>query len=241
MAKVNNSYLTKEQLAEMVDTASASNFYRNEIIRNWINNELLYQEAVKKGILKDEEFIKLINKSAKELAASLLLQKYYQDAKISYAPKDVEDFYNQNKDEFIRFYDSYFLNIISFNNEDKAIQFRSTVLESNWEKALNIFKDDPSLLYVKVNVLLYAFEIHPVVLERIVTSLNPGEVSIVIEDEPGKFTVVNEIQKYNKGTIPPFEVIKPLVEGRFIEFKKENLIQNYIKDLYSNNDIEVRN
>jgi hypothetical protein len=90
-------------------------------------------------------------------------------------------------------------------------------------------------------VLLYAFEIHPIALERIVTSLNPGEVSIVIKDEPGRFTVVNEIQKYNKGTTPPFEVIKTLVEGRFVEFKKENLIQSYIKDLYSNNDIEVRN
>jgi hypothetical protein len=230
-----------EQLADMIDTASTNNFYRSEIIRNWINNELLYQEAVKKGILQDEKFKKLINKSTKELAASLLLQKYYQDAKVSYEPKDVEDYYNQNKEEFIRFYDSYFVNIISFNNEDKAIQFRSTVLESDWERALNIFKDDSSLVYEKTKVLLYAFEIHPIALERIVTSLNPGEVSIVIKDEPGRFTVVNEIQKYNKGTTPPFEVIKTLVEGRFVEFKKENLIQSYIKDLYSNNDIEVRN
>ncbi len=241
VARVNNSYLTENQLDAMIDTGSTSNFYRSEVIRNWINRELLYQQAVKKGILKSDEYKKLTSRSSKEIAVSLLLQKYYEDEKVDYEPKDLEDFYNSNKDEFKRFYDSYYINIISFDNEDNAIQFRSTVLASDWESALNIFKDDSSIVYVKSNALLFAYEIHPVAVERVVTSLSPGEVSIVIVDQSGRYTVVNEIQKYSKDTVPPFEVVRPLVEGRFVEYKKENLIQSYIKDLYSNNDIEVRN
>ena len=241
VARVNDSYLTKEELAEMIGTNSANNFYKSEVIRNWINKELLYQAALKEGILKEDEFKKLLDDSKKELAASLLVQKYYENEKLNYEPGEVENFYNLYKNDFVRFYDSYYLNEITFSDEDKAIQFRSTLLESDWDKALNIFKDDSSIINVHSKEILYNYEIHPVTIFRIVSGLFPGEISTVINDEPGRYTVIQEIEKYDKGSIPPFDVIRSQVESRFIAKKKEDLINNYIKDLYSNNDIEVRN
>lgn len=241
VARVNDTYLTREQLAEMIDTNSAGNFYRSEVIRNWINKELLYQAALKEGILKEDKFRKLLEDSKKELAASMLLQKYYEDEKLNYEPGDVENFYNSHKNDFVRFYDSYYLNEIVFSDEDKAIQFRSTLMESDWDKALNIFKNDSSIVKIRTRGIYYNYEIHPVTIFRIVSGLYPGEISTVINDEPGMFTVVQEIDKYEKGAIPPFDVIKDQVKDRFIAKKKEDLIANYIKDLYSNNEIEVRN
>ena len=241
VARVNNTYLTREQLAKMIDTNTASNFYRNEVIRNWINSELLYQTAKEKGILKGEEYKSLIDKAQKELAASLLVQEYYGHEKTGYDNKELEDYYNQHQNEFKRFYDSYFINMINFTNEDRAIQFRNTVLESDWEKAVNVFKGDSSVFSINSRELYYDFEIHPVSLFRIVASLNPGEISIVISNEPGHYIIVQEIQKYNAGSIPPFDVIKSQVELRFAADRKSNLTRNYIKELYSKNDIEVRN
>ncbi len=241
VARVNNTYLTREQLAQMIDTNSASNFYRNEVIRNWINSELLYQTAKEKGILKGEEYKSLIDRAQRELAASLLVQKYYDDEKTGYDSKELEDYYNRHLNEFKRFYDSYFINMINFTNEDRAIQFRNTVLESDWDKAVNIFKGDSSVYSINDGKLYYDYEIHPVSLSRIVTSLNPGEISIVISIEPGHYTVVQEIQKYSAGSIPPFDVIKSEVGLRFEADRKSNLTRNYIKELYSKNDIEVRN
>ena len=49
----------------MIDTNNTSNFYKNEVIRNWINKEVMYQEALKKGILKESEFNRLIENSKK--------------------------------------------------------------------------------------------------------------------------------------------------------------------------------
>ena len=241
VARVNDSYLTSKDLATLIDTGKANNFYKNEIIRNWINKEVLYQTAVKEGILKEDKFKSLIEDSKKELAASFLIKKLYEDEKVSYSLNDIENYYNQHSDEFLRFYDSYLINIIAFGDEDKAVQFRSLVLESDWENALNVFKGDSSIKKIRTNQLLYGYEIHPVTLLRIVNDLNPNEISIVIKDENGNFTVVQEVKQFKKGTLPPFEVIKPEIEARFIADKKENLIKNYIKELYSNNDIEVRN
>jgi hypothetical protein len=242
VARVNNSYLTKDDLAKMIDTSNISNFYRNEVIRNWINKEVLYQEALKKRILKDSEFNRLIDNSKRELAASMLLQKYYEDEKISYEPEELEEYYNRHQGEFKRFYDSYLLNRAVFNDEDNAVRFRTMVQESNWLKALNVFKNDPSLINTDVNQLLYDYEIHPAPLLRIVSGLNPGEVSIVINIETDQsYIIVQEVQKFLKDSIPPFLLIKPFVEKRFIEQKKEDLLKSYLKELYSSNEIEIRN
>ena len=241
VARVNDSYLTSEELSSMIDTNKTNNFYKNEIIRNWINKEILYQTAVKEGILKEDNFKSVIEDSKKELAASFLIKKLYEDEKVSFSLDDLENYYNQHTNEFARFHDSYLINKIAFSDEDRAVQFRSIVLESNWENALNVIKGDTSIKEIRTNQLLYDYEIHPVTLLRVVTDLNPDEISIVIKDEKGNFTVVQEVQQFKKGTIPPFEVIKPEVENRFVADKKENLIKNYIKELYSNNDIEVRN
>ncbi len=241
VARVNDTYLSKEELASLIDTAYAGKFYKNEVVRNWINKELLYQEAQKKGILKDEEFNRLLNYAKLELAAALLVKRQYEEEKVNYEPNDLEDFYNKNKNEFARFYDSYFIDLIEFKDEDRAVQFRTTVLESDWEKALNVFKGDSSISKVRTGQLLYDYEIHPVTLLRIVQDLNPGEISIIINNGPDQYLVVQLIQKYGKDSVPPFDVIKQQVEERFLAQRKEEFVRNYLKELYSNNDIEVRN
>ena len=241
IARVNNSYLTREDLASMIDTGSASNFYRNEVIRNWINRELLYQHAEQQGILKEEGFKQLMDESKKELAGSLLLQKYYEDEKSNIDPSDLESFYNLHKDEFKCFYDSYFISRAVFNNQDEAIKFRSIVIESDWNKAANAFKNEPSLIEEQTNEMLYNYEIHPVALYRVISEMDSNEVSTVINDTPGRYTVVKLLQKFPQGSIPPLDAVKEEVIDEFTAQKKEELLNNYLKDLYSKNKIEVRN
>ena len=68
VARVNNEFLTREELNNKLKTPGNENFYKNEIIRNWINKELLYQKALKEGIADDSTYISLIEDSKKELA-----------------------------------------------------------------------------------------------------------------------------------------------------------------------------
>ena len=241
VARVNNSYLTKEQLSSLMAGYSGKNFYKEEVIRNWINQELLYQEAVKNGILKEKAFNSLLDNSKKELAISLFLEKHFNDEKPSYDPKEVEDYYTQHQNEFAFFYDTYYLNIADFKNENKAIKFRTLLFDSDWEKALNVFKADSSINKVRYEVLLNDYQIQPVSIQRIVSQLNPQEVSIVINYQPGHYVVVQKLQTFNKGTVPPFNVIKSEVEKRFLAKMKNDFLQSYIKDIYTNNDIEVKN
>lgn len=241
IAKVNNAYLTEEQLDLMSDSSKGNHLFKSEIIRNWINRELLYQEALKEGILNGAEYKKILEDSKKELAGSLLLKKFYEQQKNSVSETEVENFYKKNINEFKLPYNSYLFNKITFDNEDKALEFRSIVLKEDWNEAENNFKDDTSVVDYKNNSLLYEYEIRPASILRIIKELYPDEVSIVLRESPDRFMIVQILQKFDKGIIPPLDYIYSEVKKRYLVKKKELTIKDYIKELYSKNDIEVKN
>jgi len=241
VASVNDKILTQEELNNMMLAPGNKNFYKNEIIRNWINKELLYQEATKEGITSDSSYVSLLNNSKKELAVTLLLKKIYSEEKEKINNKEVEDFYNNNKENFKSFYETYVINLIEFNNENKAIRFRTTLLETDWTRATNAFKGDTSILRLDTNSLNYEYELQPASLSRIVKELNPNEVSIIFSNENNDYSVVQLVKKFPQGSLLSLEYVRDDVEKRLIANRKNELIKNYIQELYSKNEIEVKN
>jgi hypothetical protein len=240
IAKVNDSYLTEDEL-DSIYNANSGIQYKNEIIRNWINRELLFQEAKKQGILADERFNRILDDSKKELAASFLIKNYVAGEKITVEPAELEEYYNHNPDEFKLLYDSYLLNEIVFNNEDDALKFRIEALGKNWDDAYNNIKNDTAVFSEKSRELLFEYKVQPVSVLRVVRELYPSEISIVLHTDNGRFSVVQLIQKFDKGAVPPFDLIKNEVKNIYLMQKKELTVKNFIKELYSKNDIEVNN
>jgi len=240
VARVNDSFLTKNDLDEMSDTSFRNNFYKSELIRNWIDKELLYQEAVNEGIIDEEEFKRIINNSQRELAGVLLLKQVSDQYEFVYSKDDLEKFYQLYNDEFKLTDDAYLLNIAEFSNEDEAIDFRNSVLQNEWQKVIESVKYS-DILKKQDNVLLSENEIYPLAVRNILQELNPQEFSIIINTDTTDYTIIQVIEKYTEGTIPPFELIKEKVEKRFVSLEKRKFINEYIKKLYAENDIEVKN
>jgi hypothetical protein len=240
IARVNDSYLTQDKLSAIVDSGYGKNLYRDEIIRNWIDKELLYQEAQNSGILKDKEFLRVENESVRQLAVTFLVSKLFDDEQISIEPSDIKDYYEDNRDNFKLFHNAFLVNLIRFDDEDKAIEFRDNAFTKGWENALASFKSDSNIVSQEKSKLVYDYEIQPADLFRIIGALLPGEISIVINDGLGNYYVVQLLQRYDKGNIPPYEIIEELVSDRYIALKREQFIKKYVKELYSKNDIEVK-
>ncbi|MFZ0454758.1 MAG: peptidyl-prolyl cis-trans isomerase [Ignavibacteriaceae bacterium] len=240
IAKVNDSYLTEDELDSIYNVNSGIQ-YKDEIIRNWINRELLFQEARKQGILNSRNFNRILDDSKKELAASFLIKNFVDKEKISVNSAELEGFYNNNPDEFKLIYNSYLLNIIVFSNEDDALKFRAEALGKNWNDAYRDIKNDTAVCSEKSSELLFEYKVQPISVLRVVRELYPSEISIVLHTDEGKFTVVQLIQKFDKGEIPPFDLVKDEIKNLYLVKKKELTVKNYIKELYSKNDIEVNN
>jgi hypothetical protein len=240
IVQVNNASLTEEELKSALSNKRNAGKYREEYIQNWIENEVLYQEAVDDGILDEDEYKTVSELSNKKLAVSLYLEKILAENKIEPTADELFEYYDKAKEDFKLNEDAFNINYAEFNNMDNAIKFRSMLLESDWNKAANTFRGDASLQNNFVNVLKYEHSLQPEVVNEAVSNLMPGEISIVLQTGPSKFTVVQLNEKLSKNSIPPFESIKERLKEQYIILKQKEFIHDLIDKLVEDHNVEIK-
>ncbi|MBA3071341.1 MAG: hypothetical protein FP829_04140 [Nitrospirae bacterium] len=107
LVKINGIAITKEDLKKEVEALPpfAQKMFEGEegiarLIDELIKKELLYQEAKKKGLDRDAGYLKKVADSQKLILISALLEKEIED-KARLSDKDVRDFYEKNKADFM--------------------------------------------------------------------------------------------------------------------------------------------
>jgi len=241
IAKVNDSYFTQKDLDAAFDSLNVEESIKKEYVRNWVEREVLFQEAQKEEIMNDAEFTRIMNETRKELAKSFLIKKLLSDAKITVTPSETEKYYENNKEEFRVFFDAFVINIIRFRSEDRAIQFRSSAIETGWYKASLAYSKDNEKLSENQNQLVYAHQLQSASISNIIRELSTGEISIVINSGTNDFTVVQLINKFSPNDIPPIDAVRDEIQKRLIAKKKQEFLQNHLKELYTKYDVEIRN
>jgi hypothetical protein len=241
VARVNGAYLTEADLSEIIDSQFVYGKSRAAIIKNWVRQEVLYQEAVKLGLTEKKEYLKTIENAKRQLATALVLEEYKESSEPLYTNEDLVNYYNENQTSSRLPFNSYFLNRINFFDRNTAVQFRTEVITSGWKEAVDLFLKNTSLVNVSNRLLIPEQDIYPVKLLRILEGLYPLEISIVIPDDRGYYTVVQLLDKYFAESIPPFDAVKSEVEKRYISALAELALENYIYDLYTKNEIEINN
>ena len=241
IARVNDSYLTREEFASLVDTSKLLINDKNQVISNWIYQELMYQKAKEKGITDNELYKNILVKSKRELAAAMLFDDYVKSEEVSVNESELSEYYEKNKFFFKLNLNSYLINKVTFRSEDTAIKFRNLAIESEWNKALNVFNKDKDLTESINSELVGENDIYPVSIVRIARDLFPKEISIVIAEDDGYYSVVQLLAKYQRESVPPYEIIKSKVTERYKAEAQRKMITNYIKEIYSESDIEIKN
>ncbi len=239
VAKVNDSILTEDDLNVALSQERNSGKYREEYIQNWIEKEVLSQQASKKGIQDDAQFKFIADQNKKELTVAMFINKILDENNIEITDDEIKSYFESNKEDFRLTDNAYLLNRIYFNNFDKAVQFRNNVLNTDWNRALNVFNSEQSLVESSLQKLYFQYQIQPITLLRIVNNLEDSETSIILETEPMKYAIVQLISKYDNNSIPPIEVIKERVKERLTIIKKKEFLKNYIDKLIAEHNTEV--
>jgi len=240
IAKVNNSYLTESRLAELIDSQFVSEKSRSVIIKNWIRQEILFQQAIKEGLTETNEFKETLNNTRKQLAAALVLEKFAASTQQQFTEEELKNFFEENESSFKLPFNAYYLNRIDFSNRDAAVAFRTKLIMNGWAGAIYESEPDTNIISKEDSILVSEQDIQPVRLLRILEGLYPLEISIVIPDERGYYSVVQLLDKYTEGSLPAFEAVKDEVERRYKSALTELAIENYIDELYSLSEIEIK-
>jgi hypothetical protein len=132
------------------------------------------------------------------------------------------------------------VNIIYFNDFDKAVQFRNIVIDANWNSSLNKYRMESSIISNATSQLLYKYQIQPLSLLRTVNNLQKDEVSLVIETEPSKFALVQLIEKLGKDSIPSFDDAREEVKERVTMIRRKEFLRTYIDKLITEHNLDIK-
>lgn len=239
IARVGASILTQKELDKELKSESFGKKYKEEFIRSWIETEVLYQKAIKEGIVEDSIYQNILSKSKKKLAGSMLLSKFAATDKYLPTKAEIKIYYNKKKDEFKAVENAFVLNEIQFKDQNKAILFRKNVIEKKWQYAISNINKTTEVIDNFKQKLLYKYEIQPVKLTRVLNGLGPGQVSVVLEMEPGVFTVVQLIDKIKTDNILPLRYIKDRIAERLKIIHRKIANNQFIEKLYDEFNVHL--
>jgi hypothetical protein len=231
--------LTEDELNFHLDSSRFGNKHREEIIRDWIDKEIFYQEAVNNG-LEDDPLFKSINRSnEKELLSALLIQKEIKSANLSFTEEELQNYFADNLDDFRLNHSAVMINRANFSDKQIAIEFRSNLLKNGWQISIENFENEKSFAGSELNKFIYKYQLKSARLLRVISELLPDEQSIVVEAEPNLFSIVQLIKSFDENEIPRFEFVRNEVEERFLIQKKKEIFSNFKRELYSKYNVEI--
>jgi len=239
VAEVGNSKLTEIQLNQMLEINYGSAENKEEIIRNWIETELLYQAADENNLLAENDFSKIIKQSEKKLAASFAIQKYISNNFEKISKENLSSYFKSHKNDYLLPVDSYILNYISFSDEKDAIKFRSSVLLKDWKLATVEVEKNKNVEKRYAAKLVKVTEIQSKKMLRVLKELRIRETSIVIQTELSTFVVVQLIEKLKKNTIPKLKYIEEKVRTIYEAQKNKEKIRDYINKLTTQKNVKI--
>ena len=235
--EITTSYFDRQikNLPESVQRLSLEGEGKRAILEGMINREILYKEAVKRGINKDAEIKRKLEDMEKELVISAFIQREFGD-KLMVEDKEVQDYYNTHINEFKNREEIRISQIVA-PQEKEAGDILQKLKEGKDFGALaaEYSVDKPTALR-KGDVGYFTYKMLPAEIRDSVFGMKMGEIS-----GPYKMPDGYEIYKItDRRTVSySFDQVKNAVKLQLIDQKIEDSLKALLDDLKKNMKIQI--
>lgn len=245
IARVDDQTLTMEDIRARVDTSRfVSQAQLQQYIQQWLTEEILYREAVRHGLDRSDQVNARLRDSRRQLAINALLeQEVFHDKSIEATEKEISDYFEAHKDEFILSSDVALVSYVLFRQRDAATTFRNAVLKGTaWQDALQqTLQNSIQAEFVTAHVdSLYHSQasLYPVELWRVAGALNAGEPSFPINTVDGYYVLVSW-RFMRQGQRADLRYVEDEIRGRITIERRRRLYDNLLENLRAQHSIEV--
>ncbi len=243
LAQVNDAFLVKDQLNAQVPVGFSDEerlALKRTLIKKWVNDEIVYQTALAEGMQltpRQKEMVEQYRKAL--LAESFLDSRLNKNYRI--AQKQIEDYYDEHKAEFVRSADEVHVVHLFVENRDRAIfkeigeskDLLAIIKKYYFNTRSSEIMPNGDLGYVERSVL-------PSFIEKAVKRLKTGAISPPIKVKEG-YHFVQLLDAAKKGSIRDLDLVKDQIvlrlkwqkrqqehERLLDEWKQKFQIQTYL-------------
>jgi hypothetical protein len=242
-ARVDQVLLTNEELANAVDSLSSSPLRAREYINEWVNTELLFQEAARRGLGDNDQIRRQIEVTTKRLVVGVLLeQELYGDENVS--EDEIITMYRGGGEAFRLREDVARVSYALFRDRDAANMFRGKLVRGTaWDAAMEEAQRDsllrPQLVQVATRQFFTQSNLYPVELWKLAKTLGKDEVSFAVKTDAGYYVLVaHSVTK--QGELPELEYIRNEIRDRILIEQRRIRYERLLAELRSKHTVEVR-
>ncbi len=206
-------------------------------IQRWIDNELIYQEALRLGMNKSADLSSVLRRAEKEYLINRLLDSL-MTAKIDFQEQEIINYYEMNKDNFIRGKTEINVLHILVSEISEANELRTRIMRGQDFEEL---AREASLDYKRKKRIDLGYFSSDDVVPAIASSLfkwRVGSVTRPIKSEFG-YHIFKIKDKREPNTLKEYEEVKDEIVERLLAKRKEEMYKDYITSLKSKVEIKT--
>jgi len=237
---VDGTYLTEDQLPTPIDSSASS----REFVNEWVTTELLYQEALRRNMVKTEEMQRRLEEVEKKMAIETLLnQELYEDSS-DITGEAITGYFAAHRKDFVLREDIALLSMVLFDDRDAANTFRTRVLRgASWENAVTTAQRDSLLHSHLLRTLGRQFFsqsiLYPVELWKVARTLQPEAVSFVVSTDEGYYVLrMHDFKK--QGEEADIEYVTEEIRDHLMIEARRQMYDSLLAKLRSRFPVEVR-
>jgi EpsD family peptidyl-prolyl cis-trans isomerase len=242
VAKIDSSVITTKDVEQEINALPefAREFFKGQegmtrLVDELVKKELLYVEAKKRGLDKDEEFQRKFEEIKKNALITRLLEKEIK-AIPQLTDKEVKEYYDAHKDEFVQANAVRLSQIVVKNEDDaKKVYERLQKGEPFNKLAAEVSLDKASAKSGGDLGLFKRGEMNQD-LEKVAFNLKKNQISMPVPLKDGiHILVVTDI----KGNALEFDKIKSGISQQLMAKKQQDGVEKFIEGLKKNYKTEV--
>jgi peptidyl-prolyl cis-trans isomerase C len=240
VAKVGDSELTVRDILKNIPDDPAlkvSGVQVEQYVQRWIDSEVIYQEAIRSGIMNSQEMKERIEKLTRDAVISAYLDEMVE-SKATVTPDEIRQFYEENKESFVREDNQYHVLVILTDSYQNANALRRRII--NGEDFAQVARDNSldaskqaggDLGWVTLDQLSPA-------LARTIPSLSLKRISTPVNTEVG-YEIVQMLDVRKRGELKTLDEVKDVITMRLLTMKKERRYNDLVSNLTENSDIHA--
>ncbi len=239
VAEVDGETLTTEEIKNEIGISGEPSTKEIEAYSlQWVNDELLYKEALRQNIDDEEATEKLLEETKKRLLINLLLEKEINSfTEEMIADSLVKIYYKNHSKEFVASQNYLWISYVVFNNIGSAKEFRASAVRSNnWQKSKNEFSN--TVLLAEDLVLFSEGSVGFPQIWKVGQALKSNEVSFPIPTQD-RFFILKKINNFNKGNSLPQGAVEKEIRGRIVQDKRNNNYSTLLTSLKNKSKVNL--
>jgi len=245
LARIDDRTLTLEDVRARLDSSRGVTAAQvGEYARRWINDEILYREAVRRGLDNTEHARVQLEEIRRQLAINALLQEeIYSDKLQQSTTEEVSQYYSAHSKEFTLSTDVSLVSYVLFRDRDAANAFRTTVLKGTpWRQAIGQVLADPqqfSQIVARIDSSYYSQStLLPAELWRVAAASEKPEPSFPIRTNEGSYILI--VWKFGRqGQIADLAYVEKDIRSRLTIERRRRTFTTLIETLRSKHAVEL--